>query len=64
MSYELKNTQQSSSILGNCEICGKPVVEVWHFTKFKVNIHPILKRELKIQSFDTYGHHRCIVEKK
>jgi len=63
MDYTLKNSLVSSLVLGNCEICGKAVVEVWHFCKFKEFFNPVLKVNSTIQIFDIYGHFKCIAEK-
>ena len=49
-SFILRNTKQSSSVFGNCEICNKPVSEVWHQKRMKGN---------RIIS-DGYGHKECL----
>ena len=49
-SFSIRNTKQSSAVFGNCEICNKPVSEVWHQKRMKGNI--IIS--------DGYGHKECL----
>ena len=49
-SFTIRNTKQSSAVFGNCEICNKPVSEVWHQKRMIGN---------RVIS-DGYGHRECL----
>ena len=49
-SFSIRNTNQSSAVFGNCEICNKPASEVWHQKRMIGN---------SVIS-DGYGHRECL----
>ena len=49
-SFTIRNTNQSSAVFGNCEICNKPASEVWHQKRMIGN---------RVIS-DGYGHRECL----
>ena len=58
---KIRNTECSTKIFGDCEICHKPVVEVYHQQIFRWGEYSdILKKKLSKLCFDNYGHLRCL----
>lgn len=57
----IRNTECSSNILGDCEICNKPVVEVFHQQLYRLGDYSdILSKRLSKLCFDNYGHLKCL----
>lgn len=57
----IRNTECSSKIFGDCEICQKPVVEVFHQQLFRVGEYSdVLSKRLSKLCFDNYGHLKCL----
>lgn len=61
VSFTIRDTECNSKIFGDCEICGKPVVQVHHQIRWKKTFHPILNVESKRQISDAYGHYQCLL---
>ncbi|MGC3979052.1 MAG: hypothetical protein QM751_13000 [Paludibacteraceae bacterium] len=59
-SFSIRNTKQSSSWFGNCEICNKPASEIWNAKKMKSIFHPILQKPGEIEIWSRYGHKDCL----
>jgi siroheme synthase (precorrin-2 oxidase/ferrochelatase) len=61
ISFTIRDTECNSKIFGDCEICGKPVVQVHHQIRWKDTINPITGEKGKIQISDAYGHYQCLL---
>jgi hypothetical protein len=61
ISFTIRDTECNSKIFGDCEICGKPVVQVHHQVRWKDTINPITGEKGKIQISDAYGHYQCLL---
>jgi siroheme synthase (precorrin-2 oxidase/ferrochelatase) len=61
VSFTIRDTECNSKIFGDCEICGKPVVQVHHQIRWKDTINPINGKKGKIQISDAYGHYQCLL---
>ena len=61
VSFTIRDTECNSKIFGDCEICGKPVVQVHHQIRWKETFHPILNVQSKRQISDSYGHYQCLL---
>ena len=59
--FTIRDTECNSRIFGDCEICGKPVVQVHHQIRWRKYFNKILKVESKIQVSDSYGHYSCLI---
>ena len=59
--FTIRDTECNSRVFGDCEICGKPVVQVHHQIRWKETFHPILKVQSKRQISDGYGHYQCLL---
>lgn len=61
VSFTIRDTECNSKIFGDCEICGKPVVQVHHQIRWKDTVHPITGEKCKRQISDAYGHYQCLL---
>lgn len=59
--FTVRDTECNSKIFGDCEICGKHVVQVHHQIRWKKTFHPILNVQSKKQMSDAYGHYQCLL---
>ena len=59
--FTIRDTECSSKIFGDCEICGKPVIQVFHQIRWKKTLHPITGEKGKRQISDAYGHYNCLL---
>ena len=59
--FTIRDTECNSKVFGDCEICGKPVVQVHHQIRLKDTIHPITGKKTKRQISDGYGHYQCLL---
>lgn len=59
--FTIRDTECNSKIFGDCEICGKPVVQVHHQIRWKDTVHPITGKKGKRQISDAYGHYQCLL---
>jgi hypothetical protein len=61
LSFTIRDTECNSKIFGDCEICGKPVVQVYHQIRWKDTVHPFTGAKGKRQISDAYGHYQCLL---
>jgi siroheme synthase (precorrin-2 oxidase/ferrochelatase) len=61
VSFTIRDTECNSKIFGDCEICGKPVVQVHHQIRWRDVVHPITGEKGKRQISDAYGHYQCLL---
>lgn len=62
--YTIRDTECNSKVFGDCEICGKFVIQVHHQIRWKEIINPIKNNKSKIQISDGYGHHNCLIQNR
>ena len=55
--YKLTNMGESSVKYGPCEICGKPVSEVWHQSEERETAQGVLTTE---GCHNLFGHRGCL----
>lgn len=55
--YTLKSTGSSSAKLGNCEVCAKTVIEVYHQVEEKQYTRGWTRHECS----DLFGHEECLI---
>lgn len=62
VSYILRNTNRSSSELGNCEVCGKHASEVYHLVQQRSYTEPDGTQGRTYHGcFSKWGHKECLV---
>ena len=59
--FTIRDTECNSKIFGDCEICGEPVVQVFHQIRWNDTVHPITGEKGKRQISDAYGHYNCLL---
>ena len=56
--YKSTNMGESSAIYGLCEICGKPVSEVWHQSEERETERGIMTTK---DCHNLFGHMDCLI---
>jgi hypothetical protein len=60
--YILKLTNNSSQKYGNCEICNKPVTEVFHQTEERSFVYNNEEHWTQYKCNNLFGHKECLME--
>ena len=64
MSYNftIRDTECNSKVFGDCEICNKNAVQIFHQKRFELIKHPITNLPYEKFISDCYGHYSCLME--
>lgn len=62
--FKIRDTECNSKIFGDCEICNKQVVQVFHQKRYEVKIHPITNKIYLNFITDCYGHYDCLIKNR
>ena len=60
--FIIRDTECNSKVFGDCEICNKQVVQVFHQKRYELTTHPITKNPYKRFISDCYGHYDCLMK--
>tara|TARA_R110000782_G_C14514540_1_gene380318 strand:+ start:242 stop:457 length:216 start_codon:yes stop_codon:yes gene_type:complete len=62
--FVIRDTECNSKIFGDCEICNKQVVQVFHQKRYEVKINPITNKKNNHFITDCYGHYDCLMKNR
>lgn len=62
--FTIRDTECNSKVFGDCEICNKIVVQVYHQKRYKESVHPITNKKHNVFINDCYGHYDCLLKNR
>lgn len=62
--FIIRDTECNSKVFGDCEICNKPVVQIYHQKRYKEDLHPITNEKYNNFITDCYGHYDCLIKQR